>query len=67
MTLGEAVLTGDARAWGRLSDVIREHGGTYKDAVARVQAIYKKAGRPEPTEADFEDKMQECEHLEARG
>lgn len=66
MKLGEAILMGDVRAYGQLSDLIRERGGTYHETFLLIREIHTKAGRTPPDEADFEDKMAECEEQESK-
>ena len=61
MTLATEVLRGDARAWGRVADLVRERGGRYKDAFDIVCQIFAKAGRATPSLADFDEKMAECD------
>lgn len=66
MKVGEAILLGHAGAYGQLSDAIRARGGTYRDTLEHVKGIFTRAGRPAPSDADIEDKMQEADALEAR-
>ncbi len=65
MKLGEALLTGDARAFGQFSDVIRARGGTYNETVIRIREIYADAGRA-ISDADIENKFLEADEIEAR-
>lgn len=65
-TLREAVLARDARAWGRIADLVRERGGKYAEAREWVREIHRSAGKPEPTDADFEDMMLEADELSSR-
>ena len=62
MKLREAVLLGNAQAWGRLADYTRSKGGKYQDTYAWVCRIFKEAGKPAPSLPDFEEKMQEADH-----
>ena len=64
MTIKQAVLAGNARAWGRISDFTRERGGTYEDAYAWVCRIFTDAGRAPPSRQDFEEKMLEADEAE---
>ncbi len=66
MTVGEAILAGDARAYGRLSDIIRARGGTYRETVQHIKKVFAYAGRTPPSDGDIEDKFAECDALEAR-
>ena len=65
MTLKDAVLKGEARAWGRVSDMVRAKGGRYRDAYETICILFHKEGRKVPTLADFDDKMEECNDLES--
>ena len=67
VTLGEAILAGDARAWGRLVDLHRAYGATYRQMQERVREIFVAAGKAPPSDEDFEDKMAEADELEAKG
>jgi hypothetical protein len=66
MTLGEAILTGNARAYGQLSDLMRSQGKNYRQVLAKVREIFTEAGRPVPSDADIDDKFRECDDEEAR-
>ncbi len=66
MTLGEAMLRGEAKAFGQFSDLIRARGGTYCETVNRIHEIYKAADRA-ITDADIENKFLEADELESRG
>jgi hypothetical protein len=65
MSLGAAVLRGDALAWGRVADIVRQRGGTYNDTFEVVCGIFEKAGREKPTLADFDEKMYACDAAES--
>lgn len=65
MKLSEAILSGEARAYGQFSDIIRKRGGTYCETVKRIHEIFAAAGRV-TTSADIEDKFAECDDIEAR-
>lgn len=67
MKLREAILLGHARAYGQLSDLIRERGGTYRETYDRVCAIFENAGRVAPTLADFDEKMAEADEEDSGG
>lgn len=66
MKLGEAILAGNAEAYGQLSDLMRSRGKRYTDVVVLVKKIFTDAGRPEPFDSDIEDKMAEADHMESR-
>lgn len=66
MTLAEAVLKRDARAWGRVADLIRERRGTYKDTFHYIRGIFTKAGKTPPDEIEFEEMMQEADDLSTK-
>jgi len=66
MKLGEAILAGEPRAYGQLSDLMRSQGKRYNDVLAKVREIFAEAGRPVPSDADIDDKFHECDDLEAR-
>jgi hypothetical protein len=65
MSLAEQVLRGDARAWGRVADIVRQRGGTYNDTFEVVCGIFEKVGREKPTLADFDEKMYACDDAES--
>lgn len=65
MSLAEQVLRGDARAWGRVADMVRTRGGTYNDAHEVVCGIFDKARREKPSLAVFDEKMAECDDAES--
>lgn len=64
--LSEAILNGDARAYGKLSDLMRVKGARYREVVALIKKIHVEAGRAEPSDADIEDKFTEADNLESR-
>lgn len=66
MKLKDAILQGEARAYGQFSDLIRAKGGTYRETLTRIQALFVEAGRAAPSDADIEDKMAEADDLESR-
>lgn len=63
VTLGDAMLAGEARAFGQFSDVVRSRGGTYRDACRRIKEIFEKAGRS-ITDAEIDAKFGEADDLE---
>jgi hypothetical protein len=65
MNLGQAILLGEAKAYGQFSDLIRARGGTYCETVNRIHAIFEDAGR-KTTDADIENKFLEADEIEAR-
>jgi hypothetical protein len=67
MKLGEAILAGEPRAYGQLSDLMRSQGKRYNDVLAKVREIFVEAGRPAPSDAYIDDKFHECDDLEAQG
>lgn len=60
------MIAGHAKAYGQFSDLIRKRGGTYRETVTRIKKIFVEAGRPEPSDADIDDKFAEADDLEAR-
>jgi len=60
MKLGEAILAGKADAYGRFSDIIRARGGTYRETVERIHALFKEAGRS-TTDAEIDAMFIECD------
>lgn len=66
MTIGEAILAGDARAYGKLSDLMRVKGARYREVVDLIKKLHKDAGREEPSDGDIEDKFAEADALESR-
>jgi len=67
MKLGEAILAGEPRAYGQLSDLMRSQGKRYNDVLAKVREIFVEAGRTVPSDADIDDKFRESEDLESQG
>lgn len=61
MKLGEAILTGNPAAWGRLADKVRSMGGTYRDTYEWVCIIHHKAGREIPSLAEFDEILREAD------
>lgn len=66
MTLGEAILQGEVRAYGQLSDVVRARGGRYADVLEQVRRIFREAGRDVPEDAEIDAMIYESEYLESR-
>lgn len=64
-TLRDAILAGKPRAWGKLADMVRNLGGTYRDTYERIVIMHVKAGREAPSLAEFDDMMQEADYEEA--
>jgi len=67
MKLGEAILAGEPRAYGQLSDLMRSQGKNYRQVLVKVREIFTEAGRPVPSDADIDEKFHECDDLEAQG
>lgn len=66
MKLKDAVLARNPRAWGRVADIVREHGGRYKDTHGFIRDIFRGAGKTPPDEIEFEEMMQEADDLASK-
>ena len=64
MKIYEAILAGEVRAYGQLSDIIRARGGTYNELYELVCSIFEKAGRVPPPLEEFDDIMLECDEID---
>lgn len=62
MTLLQAILSGNAQAYGRLSDLMRKHGATYYETHALVCKWHREAGKPEPSLAEYDEKMMQADN-----
>lgn len=61
MNIGEAILAGDARAYGQLADIIRSRGGTHAKTLTVVKEVFAKAGQPIPSDAEIDEKLGEAD------
>jgi len=61
MNFEQRILSGNAKAWARVADIVRAGDGTYQDAFEWICEIFKTNHKPAPELRDFEAKMQEAE------
>lgn len=66
MKLLDAIFAGRPRAYGQLANLMRAKGATYFDTHALVCKWHREAGKPEPSLATFDEKMQEADEEDSR-